>query len=163
MMTIYVFIIQIQLSFFTQTMFPSFFNFKKEEKIDISGRWDGTITRDEGGGKRTVFGMEVDIKQKNKDLTGYAIVSFDDGAKKYFAKMDFKGKISGTYIKYVENNIISADSIPGAEWCIKKAELIYKIQGNTPKLEGIWEGWISNNKQPCIPGRIDLMKKPPRA
>jgi hypothetical protein len=130
------------------------------EKIDISGHWEGTITRDEGGGKRTIYNMDLDINQKGKSLDGISYVHFDDGTKQYHAKMEVSGKISGSYVKYLETKLLRADSIPNAEWCVKKADLIHRIKDTQPTLEGIWEG--VTNMGGCVPGRIFLQKKPPR-
>ena len=133
---------------------------KAVEKIDISGHWEGTITRDEGGGRRTTYGMDLDINQKGKVLTGISYVHFDNGTRQYHAKIEVTGKISGTYIKYLETKLLRADSIPDAEWCVKKADLIHRVQDTQPTLEGIWEG--VTNMGNCVPGRIFLQKKPPR-
>ena len=130
------------------------------EKIDLSGHWEGTITRDEGGGKRTTYGMDLDIVQKGKNLTGVSYVHYDDGTKLYHAKMEVTGKITGSYIKYLETKLIRADSIPNAVWCVKKADLIHRVKEASPTLEGIWEG--VTNIGNCVPGRIFLQKRPPR-
>jgi hypothetical protein len=134
---------------------------KPLEKIDISGHWEGTITRDEGGGKRTTYTMDLDISQKGKALNGISYVHYDDGTKQYHAKMAMEGKIIGSYVKYLETKMLQADSIPNAEWCVKKADLIHRIKETQPTLEGIWEG--VTNMGGCVPGRIFLQKKPPRA
>jgi hypothetical protein len=130
------------------------------EKVDISGHWEGTITRDEGGGKRSIYKMDLDVFQKGKALNGISYVHFDDGEKQYHAKMEVSGKISGTYVKYFETKMLRADSIPNTEWCVKKADLIHRIKDTQPTLEGIWEGVTTLGG--CVPGRIFLQKKPPR-
>jgi hypothetical protein len=131
------------------------------EKIDVSGFWEGTITRDEGYGRRTVFQMELTLIQKGRDITGTSIVRSVSEKRTYNAKMDLAGKVNKTVVKYIEHQILSYDPIPDAEWCIKKVELIHKIKGNTPCLEGLWEGATGSNRN-CIPGRVELKKKPPR-
>ncbi len=131
------------------------------EKVDVAGHWEGTITRDEGGGKRTVYQMELDLTQKTKEITGFSTVHFDDGTKQYHAKMEVKAKLNGTYLKYLETKVLNADPIPSSDWCIKKADLIHRIQDSKPTLEGIWEGVTSFGE--CMPGRIFLQKAPPRA
>ena len=131
------------------------------KETDISGFWEGTITRDEGFGKRVNFQIEVIFTQKGKDITGISIVRATDGGKTYNAKMDLVGKFKGSYLKYVETQILSSDPIPDADWCIKKVELIYKNTNNVPSLEGIWEGVTGSNRN-CIPGRVELKRKPPR-
>lgn len=129
--------------------------------IDISGYWEGTISRDEGYGKRVMFQIEVIFIQKGKNITGISIVRATDDTKTYNAKMELEGKFKSSYLKYVETKIVSADPIPDAEWCIKKVELIYKTPNNEPTLEGIWEGATGTNRN-CIPGRVSLKRKPPR-
>ena len=130
-------------------------------ETDISGFWEGTITRDEGYGKRVMFDIEVIFTQKGKDITGISIVRAVDNNRTYNAKMELSGKLKGTYLKYVETKILSADVIPEAEWCIKKVELIYKNTNNVPTLDGIWEG-VTGSSRSCIPGRVSLRRKPPR-
>jgi hypothetical protein len=130
------------------------------EKIDVSGHWEGTITRDEGGGRRTTYTMDLDINQKGKSINGISYVHYDDGTKLYHAKMAVSGKISGSYVKYLETKLLRSDSIPDTEWCVKKADLIHRIKDTQPTLEGIWEGVTSLGG--CVPGRIFLQKKPPK-
>ncbi|MDZ7877572.1 MAG: hypothetical protein U5L45_07875 [Saprospiraceae bacterium] len=132
------------------------------DKIDISGHWEGTITRDEGGGKRTVFKMELDLNQKGKAVTGTSYVHADGEKRTYSANMALSGKFSKYYFKYEETKILNYDPIPDAEWCVKKCELSYKLdKTSTPTLEGIWEGTAASTGN-CIPGRIFLQKKAPR-
>jgi hypothetical protein len=151
---------------------PSVNTPKNAEKIDISGHWEGTITRDEGGGKRTVFKMELDLLQKGKSVTGTSYVHADGEKKTYSANMELQGKFRDKYFKYEETKILQYDPIPDAEWCVKKVELIYKtLNGNVPTMEGIWEGMTGvslrepgqlKSNRDCIPGRVFLQKKPPR-
>lgn len=131
------------------------------KETDISGFWEGTISRDEGFGKRVMFEIEVIFTQKGKNITGISIVRTSGDSKTYNAKMELEGKIKSSYLKYVETKIVSADPIPDTEWCIKKVELIYKNINNQPTLEGIWEGATGSNRN-CIPGRVSLKRKPPR-
>jgi hypothetical protein len=132
------------------------------EKVDISGHWEGTITRDEGGGKRTVFKMELDLNQKGKTITGTSYVHAEGEKRTYSANMALSGRFSKYYLKYEETKILNYDPIPDAEWCVKKCELLYKLdKTSAPTLEGIWEGTASSTGN-CIPGRIFLQKKAPR-
>lgn len=132
------------------------------DKVDIAGHWEGTITRDEGAGRRSIYRMEVDVNQKGKDISGVSYLHFEDTeGNQYHAKMAFVGKLNNTFFKYLETKIITADTIPGTEWCIKRAELIFRLQDSKPTLEGLWEGITSQGE--CTPGRIFLEKKPPRA
>jgi hypothetical protein len=130
------------------------------DKVNITGHWEGTLTRDEGGGKRTSFPMQLDVLQKKKEITGISYVGFENEGKKYYAKFDLEGKINSNYFKFLESKILNADSIPQAAWCIKKGELIYRKPKSVETLEGIWEGVSSFGS--CMPGRIFLEKKPPK-
>lgn len=132
------------------------------EKIDVSGHWEGTGTRDAGMGKRRTYNIELDLTQKGKTLTGISYVHIEMDSKLYHAKMEVQGKVNGTYVKYEEIKILNCDSIPAAAWCIKKVELIHRIQDSKPTLEGIWEGYTNTKKEECVPGRVFLQKKPPR-
>ncbi len=136
-------------------------NKKPAKETDISGYWEGTISRDEGYGKRVMFQIEVILMQNGRDITGISIVRATDDTRTYNAKMELVGKFKSSYLKYVETKIVSSDPIPDAEWCIKKVELIYKNTNNEPTLEGIWEGATGSNRN-CIPGRVSLKRKPPR-
>jgi hypothetical protein len=132
------------------------------EKTNISGHWEGTITRDEGGGKRTVFKMELDLNQKGKAVTGTSYVHADGEKRTYSANMALSGRFTKYYFKYEETKILNYDPIPDAEWCVKKCELLYKLdKTSTPTLEGVWEGTAASTGT-CIPGRIFLQKKAPR-
>jgi hypothetical protein len=133
------------------------------DNLDVSGHWEGTGTRDAGSGKRTVYDVELDIMQKGKTIKGISYIHIDMDSKKYHAKMEIEGKISGTYIKYTEMKLLAADSIPNASWCIKKVELIHRFQESKPTLDGIWEGYTNDKKAECVPGRVFLQKKAPRA
>lgn len=132
------------------------------EKNDISGHWEGTITRDEGGGKRTVFKMELDLMQKGKDITGTSYVHAEGEKRTFSANMSLAGRINKSYFKYEELKILNYDPIPDAEWCIKKCELLYSLdKTSTPTLAGIWEGKAASTGT-CQPGRIFLQKKAPK-
>jgi hypothetical protein len=132
------------------------------DKTNVTGHWAGTITRDEGGGKRTVFKMELDLTQKGKNITGTSYVHSETEKRTYSANMALTGKFSKFYLKYEEIKILNYDPIPDAEWCVKKCELLYKLdKTSTPTLEGIWEGTAASTGN-CMPGRIFLQKGIPR-
>ena len=153
----FIFIIYSILSLSTPSVIP--------EKIDVSGHWEGTITRDEGAGKRTTFVMELDVIQKGKDITGISYVHADGEQRTFSASMSIVGKVSKTYVAYDETKILNFDPIPNAEWCIKKVELLYKLDNKSvPTLEGVWQGTTNTDKlkSTCMPGRVYLHKKPPR-
>jgi hypothetical protein len=116
-------------------------------KINITGHWEGTLTRDDGGGKRATFPMELDILHRRKEVAGVSYAGYENEDKKYYAKFEIVGKMNGTYFKFEES---------------KKGELIYRKPKDIETLEGVWEGVSTNKKEGCNPGRIFLQKKPPR-
>ncbi len=127
-------------------------------KTDLTGHWEGTITQDFSDGQRVNYDMEMELTQKGKDITGTSIVHYQ----KYAAKMSVGGKFHGNiFLKLDEKAILKFDSIPEAEWCLKKGELIFRKKEGFFTLEGLWEG--KAKAEDCIPGRIFLRKKAPRA
>jgi hypothetical protein len=131
-------------------------NIVTDDKTNITGYWEGTITQDYPGGKRVDYAMEIDFVQKGKHVKGIATVHHHQ----FGAKMNVEGKGKGAYFKFEEDKIIKFDQLPQAEWCFKKYELIYRRKGSEETLEGIWEGKTTFGG--CDPGRILLTKKPPR-
>jgi hypothetical protein len=150
-------LIMLILNFYAQLLHPTN---EVEDKIKITGHWEGTLTRDEGGGKRTTYSMQLDVLQRKNEVTGISYINYEVEEKTYYAKFEVQGKMSGTYFKFIESKIINADSIPQAAWCIKKGELIYRKPKNIETLEGIWEGVSTLGT--CMPGRIFLERKPPK-
>jgi hypothetical protein len=144
--------------------YNSFIDASKSEKISdkvkITGHWEGTLTHDEGGGKRTIYSIQLDLLQRKNEVTGTSYMNHEVDEKTYYAKFEAQGKMNGNYFKFIESKIINADSIPQASWCIKKAELMYRKTQNIETLEGISEG--ASSLGDCKPGRIFLQRKPPR-
>jgi len=127
-------------------------------KIDLSGHWEGTITQDFPDGTRVNYDMEAEFTQKKKVVTGVSIVHYQ----KYAARMSMEGKFHGDlFLKLEEKAILKYDTLPDAEWCLKKGELIFRKKEAFYTLEGLWEGKTSFGG--CIPGRIFLKRKAPRA
>jgi hypothetical protein len=139
--------------------FTVFAQSKKTPTPTLAGHWEGTITQDpqKEGEKRIDFPFELDLQQKGEKVTGVAYVHYD----KYHAKIAVEGKISkNTYFRFVDSKLIKYDSVPDAEWCRKKGELLLKPKDGGLLLEGVWEGVTKLGN--CKPGRITLFKKPPR-
>lgn len=143
---------------------PTILNQKKPE-IRIDGHWEGSITqdyRDKNGTTRVEYDMQLDLNQNGKKITGVAYFTYKTENKTYSAKMAVSGTFSkGLFFQYEEKSILQHDPIPQAEWCTKKAELIYRVKNDRPTLEGLWEG--NTTFGGCVPGRIYLRKPPIRA
>ncbi len=138
---------------------------QKKPEIRIDGHWEGTITQDyhtKTGTTRVEYEMQLDLNQDGKKITGVAYFVYKgENGKNYTAKMSVTGTFNkGLFFQYEEKSILQFDQIPKAEWCTKKAELIYKIKNDRPTLEGLWQGTTSFGG--CVPGRIYLKKPPAR-
>ncbi len=124
---------------------------------NLSGTWEGTITQDEGG-YRTDYQIEVYLLQKNNKISGRSIVSVDD----IFAEMKISGDVhSGIFLQMHDTEIVEFSKIAGMEWCLKQYQLIFKQSGEIQRLEGFWQGAVSFGS--CVPGKVFLKRKVPRA
>jgi hypothetical protein len=124
---------------------------------DISGKWLGTTTQNEGG-YRTSYDFELYLHQDGSVITGRSYVYVE----KIYAEMILKGKINKNgSVDIVETKLVDYKEFEGMEWCIKNMKLNLNSSTNTWTLEGNWEGNTSFGS--CIPGKIYLKKIVPRA
>lgn len=118
----------------------------------LNGFWEGTITQDENG-NRINYKIELTLVQQGNKITGRSKVYHEE----IYAVMSLEGRLNGkTFFTYRETEILDYTIRPNLEWCIKKAELILKKDGNFWLLEGLWEGTTSSGD--CVPGRVYLKK-----
>lgn len=130
--------------------------FVKEQTVDLSGRWTGIFTQDFEG-RHEEFRAEFVIRQKGKKISGKSYVYADS----LRAVMELEGKlVGGTLVRFEEQKIIRKETVKGMEWCLKKGELILKMDEEPWRLEGLWEGETSFKT--CTPGRVYLKKVIPR-
>lgn len=123
----------------------------------INGHWEGTITQEQGPLGST-FDFEMNIIRKGDEIIGSSYEKAGD----FFVKMDFKGKIKSNVLLLFEDIKITHHQTPkGINWCIKKGQLILKIEDGVLKLEGFWQGHTDFGV--CSPGKIYLRKILPRA
>ncbi len=122
----------------------------------IEGTWKGTITQYEGG-FRTEYGMELMLNlQDDGKLTGKSYVYVDD----IYAIMEVEGSLfNKVFIKLEDTKIVDSKIVERLQWCIKNYQLTLKEAGSS--LEGFWQG--STKDSQCIPGRIFLRRKTPKA
>jgi hypothetical protein len=125
---------------------------------NVSGKWSGTITQNEGG-YRSSYEFEMFIQQDGNKISGRTFVYVDD----IHAEMKFSGEIhSGIYVRFQESEMVDFKKFEGMEWCIKKGQLILKKSGGGPwELEGFWQGNTTFSN--CIPGKVHLTQVTPRA
>ena len=128
-----------------------------QEKVDLTGQWKGSITQDPAKYK-ALYEFEVYLKQKGNIITGHSFVYVDS----IHAQMTLRGELhSNVFFRFEELEIVDYKASMGMEWCIKKGQLILKEEKGVWKLEGFWQGNTSFSE--CVPGKIFLEKKIPRA
>ncbi len=124
---------------------------------DVNGYWKGRITQEDGG-YIPEYSFELYIIQKGDSITGRSYVYVDS----IYAEMNLSGEIhSGIFLELKDEIILDHEELQGMEWCIKKYQLILKKRDGILYLEGHWQGETSFSS--CVPGRIYLQKKIPRA
>ncbi len=125
---------------------------------NFNGTWSGKGTVDYGFGNRTEFEYELILEQKKDSLiTGVSVTFLKIEGKRYSAKALVEGKCKKTYMKCAEKYNITEDKLPESNWIpFTKMELIFKMDGATPTLEGMYECSDGSN------GRLLLKKKTPQ-
>ena len=123
----------------------------------VFGAWEGVITQNEGG-YRSEYILNCSFIQDGEDVIGRTFIFVDD----IFVEMEVKGKLYSDVLLNIEDiKIIDSDQHEGMEWCLKKYQLVLKKTGNRIELEGHWQGHTTFSD--CIPGKVKLVQKLPRA
>ncbi len=124
---------------------------------DFHGYWKGKITQEDGG-YIPEYSFELFIIQKGDSIIGRSYVYVDS----IYAEMNLTGVIhSGIYLEMKDEIILDHMELQGMEWCIKRYQLLLKRRDGILHLEGHWQGETSFSS--CVPGKIFLKKKVPRA
>ncbi len=130
----------------------------KKSSDNFNGTWSGKGTVDYGFGNRTEFEYELILEQKKDGtITGVSVTFLKIEGKRYSAKALVEGKWNKTYMNCAEKYNITEDKLPESNWIpFTKMELIFKMDGVTPALEGMYECSDGSN------GRLLLKKKTPQ-
>ena len=76
--------------------------------------------------------------------------------------MQISGKwMSNTKIKLQDLRILEHEEPKNIDWCYKTYILEFKTAKGHSKLEGNWSG--KTMTAPCVPGKVQLKRPPPRA
>lgn len=124
--------------------------------VSFSGFWTGYLTQEEGG-YRPKYRFELTIDQTGNAFKGISYYSVD----KLFAEMKVEGSISENTLQFRETGLARHTQEKDISWCLKWGELKRSQRGKNWVLEGYWQGKSDNG--PCIPGKIYLVKRAPRA
>ncbi len=128
-----------------------------QEIDNLNGSWVGTITQDEGG-YRSDYEFEMYLKQEGDKITGRSYVYVDN----IYAEMELVGELhSGFFFRFQEVKMLDFEKFEGMEWCIKKGQLLIKLDKDEWIMDGYWQGNTSFSD--CIPGRVKLRRVKPRA
>ncbi|MEM6963869.1 MAG: hypothetical protein AAF573_03820 [Bacteroidota bacterium] len=124
---------------------------------DLSGLWVGKVTQEEGGYAPS-YTFEIFIKHEGNKIEGRSYVFVDQ----IYASFEMSGSIhSGIYLSLKDSELLDNKVNEGMEWCLKKYQLVLKVKDGKYHLEGFWQGKTSFST--CIPGKVFLEKKVPRA
>lgn len=124
---------------------------------ELTGLWVGKITQEEGGFVPT-YTVEIYMTQKGDKLEGRSYVFVDE----IYASFDLSGNINNEiYLELKDSNLLDNKVNEGMEWCLKQYQLVFKMKGGVPSLEGFWQGKTSFST--CVPGKVFLKKQVPRA
>ena len=140
---------------------PSVFG---QKKPNFSGRWWGKATVDYGFGSHDDFEYELQLEDKNGIITGISTTTLIIRGQRYTAKAEIVGKGNKTLLICRETHNITEDRLPESSWVpFEKMELIFRIDNDTPTLEGLYNCGKSPEGRNQGNGRLLLRKKPPQA
>lgn len=124
---------------------------------DWQGDWTGVLTQDDGG-YRSTYKVKLTLIQEKNEISGFFYVE-EKGLK---SKMQISGKwMSNTKIKLQDLRILEHEEPKNIDWCYKTYILEFKTAKGHSKLEGNWSG--KTMTAPCVPGKVQLKRPPPRA
>lgn len=133
------------------------YNNSSEAFPSFNGKWEGTLTQQEGGYKRN-YDFHLEIKMEGNKIIGRSHVEVDQ----VFAEMKIKGRIlNNRTFEFSEVQVMDMQKRNGMDWCFKHCVLRLEKIGSSWRLTGKWSGFSSYG--PCTPGQIFLRKRRPKA
>lgn len=121
----------------------------------FEGYWTGYLTQEEGG-FRPKYYFELRLQQQGNRITGASYASVE----KIYAEFALEGEATGDQLTFKENRMIRYTRLEEMSWCFKWGTLKLVKKGKAWILEGNWDG--KSPFGPCIPGKIYLVKTPPK-
>lgn len=123
--------------------------------LDLSGRWEGTLTQEEGG-VFPDYRMVLVLYPAEKGIyRGYSEVWRGDYI---YVKTEVEGSLIQDFFMQMEDKlVIQSKEVEGQVYCTKNYQLIFKKRSKKMILQGKWQGTTHNG--PCVPGDVKLEKK----
>lgn len=123
--------------------------------LDLSGRWEGTLTQEEGG-VFPDYKMVLVLYPAEKGIyRGYSEVWRGDYI---YVKTEVEGALIQDFFMQMEDKlVIQSKEVEGQIYCTKNYQLIFKKRSKKMILQGKWQGNTHNG--PCVPGEVKLEKK----
>ncbi|MCF8236610.1 MAG: hypothetical protein K9I85_00500 [Saprospiraceae bacterium] len=124
----------------------------------IEGSWEGILTQEEGG-YQPEYRMRLELKVRGDQISGIAEVEHGQDV---YIKTEVKGSIySGFFLTLQDGLVINQKELVDQEYCVKTYQLVLRKEKGQHYLKGKWQGTAQVN--PCIPGKVLLKRKSPRA
>lgn len=134
-----------------------FLFFSTSIHAQFSGCWTGSVVQVEDG-IEAEYPYEICLNQKNGNIQGISYIRVGE----VYAEMTMTAHIhSKNYLRFQETKILDSEKYPGSEWCLKKAHLLLKKEGENLILEGVWQAKVSFGD--CTPGTMRLVRRIPQA
>lgn len=127
----------------------------QELGLDLSGRWEGTLTQEEGG-VFPDYKMVLVLYPAEKGIyRGYSEVWRGEYI---YVKTEVEGSLIQDFFMQMEDKlVIQSKEVEGQIYCSKNYQLIFKKRSKKMILQGKWQGTTHNG--PCVPGEVKLQKK----
>lgn len=125
----------------------------------LTGVWLGKLIQNH----EPPFGeyrFRLELKQNGNIVKGFSYINMMDSAQ-IFGRMNLEGIYKNGKFTFHELEIVQAKHLPNWDWCLKRAELTIKQQGEYFRMQGGVEGYVDD--YPCQPGKIILEKLNPQA
>ena len=120
----------------------------------LTGVWLGKLIQNH----EPPFGeyrFRLELRQNGNIVKGISYINMLDSAQ-IFGRMRLEGIFKNGKFTFHELEVMQAKQLPNWDWCLKRAELYLRQQGEYYRLEGPVEGYVDDF--PCQPGKIVVEK-----
>ena len=119
------------------------------QRDTLSGLWEGVLTIENGFKTFDTYTVFFNFVEEKDSISGISTIVYKGKS----ARLSFQAKRKTPDILEIkETEIIIADALPNAEWCIKNIILKRFFENNQVIWRGEWTGITSFSN--CFPGKI---------